>query len=487
MDWNRRKKFKICHAEFAIERSSQSTAALKVQTTISDLNADCLLHVFEFMNPKDLCIVADVCSRFRKNAQVHFHHKYKDSYWLHCTVYNSQIEFRMLRNFGASIKKIHLDPHCGDSLHDMVNPYPLRKYYYENAFKLFQRFNCPTEMIFTQLDIMKNSSLMHPVLPHLQKISFENCKIGQELWKALLSLAQELQELRFKSSGNLFTLCTKYQPRVQTSQKFRKLETIIFEFLRVDNDCIEDFLKWNPQLKNIHLCFCENLDDRIFKFLAKNVPKIETILYRPNQPTSKSTIKYFGHLKNLKSLTLDRVVRKWIASALREIAAANTPLEYLELIEIAPDDDPDLFVDAISKMKNLQTLILRNVYNLSTRQMLDICKHLNKLCKFHVSKQDNETIFSTDHLLELLRNLGHLQSFCCQDLTRIIVKDKISINIETFEQIVHIVKNRCVDRQLEVCLGGPYYTVCIPDHLVRAHKDVVKLSLAEIHNCNGEH
>lgn len=79
------------------------------ETTLYDLNDDCLFEVFDHLRQYDLANVADVCSRFRQIAQAHFARSpFKDSVFFD-SCHHDRNYHKLLRNFGASIKKIKFD------------------------------------------------------------------------------------------------------------------------------------------------------------------------------------------------------------------------------------------------------------------------------------------------------------------------------------------------------------------------------------------
>lgn len=104
--------------------SSSSSDASNGASNILSLNDDCLLHVFQYLDLPSLSAVADVCSRFRENAQSQFSYsKWKNSYSIvYCScVGELEIQYRLgriaslLRNFGHLIEAIDLEVqhyHC---------------------------------------------------------------------------------------------------------------------------------------------------------------------------------------------------------------------------------------------------------------------------------------------------------------------------------------------------------------------------------------
>lgn len=93
-----------------------SSSASNSKTSILDMNDDCMLHVFEYLDLKGLVTVTDVCSRFRQNARDQFAHPKLKNYYDIVYQFDSdrKPEFplktsRLMRNFGDHIKHISVN------------------------------------------------------------------------------------------------------------------------------------------------------------------------------------------------------------------------------------------------------------------------------------------------------------------------------------------------------------------------------------------
>lgn len=80
--------------------TSKSTGS---ETTILDLNDDCLREVFNIWGLNELAVVADVCARFREIAKPAAGSKFKK---ISLNAHSSRTDYARLRNFGASIEMI---------------------------------------------------------------------------------------------------------------------------------------------------------------------------------------------------------------------------------------------------------------------------------------------------------------------------------------------------------------------------------------------
>lgn len=450
-------------------RSSKST------TTISDLNDDCLLHVLEHLNQDDLCGFADVSSRFRRNAQDYFKRsEFKYSYMMR-KLGNWRLlkAARVLRLFGKDIKKITLVPFFGG--------YPI---WNEYALQLVEQYCTLIEMQLYFCEIENNMvQLMRALLPNLQKLSLRSCKIDWKFSNEMLRLAPRLKELGLSfvqchtKTENEIESCTP-KPYTMLYQTLPKLEKFVLERCHVGEINLDIFLKWNPQMKDIQLLhlFGDNSDQNI-RLIFKHGPCVEKIRYEARE-VSNSTAKYFGKLKHLKSLELcifKTEFSMWTVAVVREIVAADIPLEHLRLRNVILGNESKRFVKDIIKLKALKTLTLKFLKHLSAHQILEICAHLKELTELDFYRNDTESIFSVANLLELIQKSRNLRLFRYCNLNN--VEKKIRISADEFQQMVNASVNHRESKHLEICLNENGYTANVPSAFSTACKHFFTLSV----------
>lgn len=460
-------------------------------TTILDLNDDCLRHVFEYLKRNDLVAVADVCCRFRQNAQAEFAHSKSKETKLEIggldlnTLLSAS---KVLRNFGPYIKVVWLE---GTFDHETD------QYYCEKSLHMLNQYcyGTLTELQVVAIDISENiEQLLRPLLQHLQILIFTCCKLSNVFLNTLTELAPELHELRLQCSYCYRSNDEMKQPvRIGNQLEPPKLEKIQYFACNIHNNTIEEFFQVNPQLKNIILDDCPYASDQIFESIAKYVPQIEAIYYKPRKmndrftapnPIRNTNIKYFGQLKNLKSLALILEPRSttYMLSVVRKIVAANISLEHLHLRDFDLYDRIDEFVVEISKLKNLKTLKLRNIVNLKPFDILRISTHLSELSEIYFS-HSTKSMFTSRDLLHLVQNANKLQLFCCHDHWFYYApgaERDFCIDADTFMQMVNAVQSRSVNIPLKICLDNTGYTSSVPDALIRAHKRTLSIAFSEL-------
>lgn len=138
-----------------------------------------------------------------------------------------------------------------------------------------------------------------------------------ELFNALPDLAPDLQELEFNSSTvytGIFIKPWDYRIRDYRSKveifpplpTFSNLKKLILNRNSTTVTTIDSLLKANPQLKEIHLIRCNDITHlnphEMFKSIADHVPHVEKFAFETMEFFDEGTVKYFGQLKNLKTL-----------------------------------------------------------------------------------------------------------------------------------------------------------------------------------------
>lgn len=310
---------------------------------------DCLQHVFKFLDLDELCNVADVCSRFRSNAQTYFEHsKLKDSYTISCADIDKECTFdfialntvRVLRNFGAFIKVIKLFPqYCAE----------VPSKYHVRFTRMLNRYCRGTldELHIYQIVINDEIALLlQPVLWNLRKFSINDSWLAKSFTKMLPKCAPKCQELKFSLVQEFKGFTAPKLLPFDTLPKLMELEKLCLDQVneKVYVNLIEDIVKLSPQLKSIELKDCRSADNNT---------------------------SYF-------------------AAVFRDISTAQIPLEYLGLVEVDLYGEDNRIADEISRIKTLKTLRLTDVINLTPAQFLVICKNLAELTEIRIFKPMNK-------------------------------------------------------------------------------------------------
>lgn len=298
---------------------------------IMDLNDDCLLEIFNYVHLTDLCAVADVCHRFRQNAQSHLaasKTNYKiDALQLHCddkegaiilqdrlacsardklrSVYFGDCSLHQrrrhisnfLRNFGMLVKSIKIYHHlsrCSDiaaTAEHMHDVFDLITIYCRATLDELDLRDCSTDINGE----IENS--VRPLLLHLRTLKLNRLKYSELLGRSLSLWAPELRALHIECASWVSTEIDHI-----LVQPFRRLETFSFSGTSdMKSNRLEEFFKLNPPVKKVGLSLeCPNVDGRIVQSIASHVADIEALEI---SSINYSDLKCIGKLNNLNVLT----------------------------------------------------------------------------------------------------------------------------------------------------------------------------------------
>lgn len=254
------------------------------KTNILDLNDDCLREIFEYLELEDLCVVKDVCLRFKAISRAHVASKKLFEFenillWDYSHTYsmvnqtNEVNTNEFLRRFGAFIESLTLMSHNG-----------IRFTTISDQNRILESLNPHCVGTLNKLELWnfyidaETALLVQPLLRGLRQLRLEKCSCFESFVKMLAEWAPELRKLEFDQIKRIYD---KQEIRfVGVQLQFRSMEEISLK--RVSNMCnddIEELLKWNPQLKHIEID-CKYLHERIYDSVFKLVPQIESVRIR---------------------------------------------------------------------------------------------------------------------------------------------------------------------------------------------------------------
>lgn len=441
-------------------------------TSILDLNDDCLREVFERFSLDDLCAVADTCSRFKGIAQESFK-----------TLKQKKLEFRkgypipyeqqlkqfskVLRNFGAWIEEIHSSEieslQCRNRFLELVSLYCSEKL--TKLQLCFPYENMTEEFVYR----------IRPSLRHLEKLQL-SCYTFEQLFLEVLPVwSPNLRELQL--------YCDPYVKVIQGTlglrQNYPKLERVTFIDVKFDD--IMEFLKWNPQLKEFSQSGTYHGTEPqtrglIFQCIASYTPNIVKLKIGVSSMTKELDRKYIkclSQLSALKSLHIFTLNYRSLYFPLSEIDFASVPLDDLKL------DNWDLRGEAIeiTKLKKLKSLTLMSIKGLTVSHIIDICKQCTELSLLRLGT----TLFgndglTSDNLLEIIQNGQELRTLQHRELARSRFFDPvyatINMDVDLYKKIANMVQNRAHKLSLVIQTKNEPQ---IPKQIVESHKRTFEL------------
>lgn len=389
-------------------------------TTLLDLNDDCLREICSYFDLSQLCGFADVCERFRGIAQSHFQSlklmEITKNEWNELRIRDV---FRLMRNFGKSIRSLVEMEHygksellietivryCGDTLHTLTLKY----------FKIGE----------------ETGEKMRPLLLRLHKFGLIDCNCAESFWKMLPTCLSELRELQMKSIVDDNCDLIRAYPKL-----------VSFSIGYLSESQFEVFLKKNQQLKSLELdSRCEG--DVFFNLITKHLPTIESLnLFVPGRRSAKWNDAEVQNLIALKKLVI-RGDSFFFGDTLRRMAAAHIPLETFALFHNRYHKH---LLSAIAQFETIKTLQLVDLQSIKSWHLTDILKQLRGLTELYLqSTSPFWRLWNEIKVLEFIEVAKKLQKlYYFEDRCNWRIDERIYL------KIVDIVRNREDSNHLEI-------------------------------------
>lgn len=327
------------------------------------------------------------------------------------------------------------------------------------------------ELEISEYDITDEIALlMLPTLARMHKLQFSHCKLSALILRNLPLWSPKLRQLKF--------VANYFQKNVikfdALHQKFPKLKLISFiSESSVNKIDVEQYLEQNPQLKQLEIIECCGIDDNVSQPIAKYEPKLERITFLSDKRTHRENIENFGQLRDLKSLILQLSNDpEFIPLLVHQMTSDNFLLEFLDLSFFDLAHDTQQFIDGISKLKKLKTLLLYDVSHMTAFHLNEICKHLKELTEIQMKRTIPK--MTEENLLELIQNAEKLQKFVFYTRSH---HNPTIITGDTFNKLIKIVEQRHEKMKLNILLNSDVFKAKIPVELIRAASSLLTIQI----------
>lgn len=396
-----------------------------VNLSVLDLNDDCFLQIFGYLNLFDLCAVADTCNRFRENAQARLSKvAHKD------LNLNSIFEakgmrtiFNVVRHTGAFPKSIEVDSSLVARKH--------KKQFEIRIIESISRY-CNDQNMRLTLTGFDGADEIVKMLPHrvvLQIVKSDSTwtRISDELDELIQDYPHEVNYSELKE---LEVLSIKLMPDFHHA---------LFEML----------LETNPRLKEIEVVYCNEIDDRIFPLIAARAPQIESLRYKATnrlqeRPSFDRNTMALSKLTKLKTLDIDCEGKSFI-DAIQAMTAAKSQLENLQIVNAEVGAARSVFVDRILQFQNLKSLSLFEVRGLERLDLIRIAENLVGLTEIQLN---NVIILNAWDVVQLVRSAKELRYFYYRC---ILCEQEMDINDQVHTELVAIAADRGKKMHLKLC------------------------------------
>ena len=227
--------------------------------------------------------------------------------------------------------------------------------------------------------------------------------------------------------------CTKFHWLIQ---KFPKLEIVEWKYLyQLQYSQAVKFLKLNPQLKGLFICYCEHIKSRIFQNMADWVPDLEKLVFWTNSYLSSGRFHGNEHIINisklwsLKSLSIYSCYAFSVKKLIDSLIENNVPIENLLLLS--------RFVCRDTSKPNISQLkLLKELYvaGMTDEILIDYVENLPKL-EVLFCDDSKITINGIKTALQYGKQLSHL----------VVEMDRpTAIDLGDYTLILNLAKSRAI-------------------------------------------
>lgn len=367
-------------------RTDQNTPSPVKSTTILDLNDHCLLDIFRFLSPLEMCSVFDTCKWLRHVAHIHMRTVYRSNELILSNEQNSG--YKMMCKFGSTATKLRID---------FLNSHHQRSKVVVSWLRKLQ----PKLESLTLVDSNFNAGLqLSPLLKNLRRFRIEYV-IGNAAYddikhenniKEMLKNCENIEELSIGSR----IITSRHHQRPQChyqgiflQQKFKQLRSLeVYGECDFDINNLKLFLRFNRNIQSISLKRCISVKLLGEFNLSQYAPNIKALALQFRLVTEGafylSLTSMLSHFENLKCLALDTCytdVTNFIASMAR-----RNSLIYLSLNNVRLGSNEELS-KAFFNMTNLKVLRLEGFHystDIDDNFFKCLCKNLTQLEELHL-------------------------------------------------------------------------------------------------------
>lgn len=448
------------YAEYSSDDESKSSQYSDSMNSLLYLVDDCVSKLFDYLDIESLCAMADTCKRFRRIARQNFGQRFTE---MSCKISTETMFYRIIRNFGHLIKKMHPRDFSDFDTIDKYCPY-LESVHITDNFDsdelqtLLKRIK-NLEFYIENGDKAKNDLLIN--CPELESLTF----YGQDYY--------ECQEREDPPFG----VCSCNWDFV--IQPFPKLKSLKVHPICGAEDITYKMLRLNPQLKE--LSTTDHADDYHIAKVLENTKQLERLAFlspSTNRYSYEQTKEGFLKLSKLKTLKALTIV---LSTSCNRYKTFTAPL-----------------VDAFFNEKVLiEELELRN-FVISSEDIKSILnlKTLNKICLQKISYTSEDDLVTLPTQLPLLNSLkldfGFSQGITLDCLVNLVKAGKqleyielkgmtsSSIKQEIFDILLQEIQVREEKRNLTICIEGRKCTlnIDVPPKLQKSNSKPLKIDVS---------
>lgn len=420
--------FEVSHDEKAMEIWSKlhpTPDHNSPSNILNKLNDDCIQSIFKLLSLRDLCTVADTCTRFQYVAQMVFSGKLE-----HLKDVDHDLGVK-LRNYESD--EYHL------LLESLIRNFLC-------LFKSIETLHCDKHNII--LDALTAQSFRGNC--SIDKVGFYHLLVRE----ASFEFNRVLPLLRLLTSIRLVPCEGNNREFIAFTQAIMKRQFVKLKEFQIRNICglsdelLDEFMSLNQQLTNIVLKEPEYLHNNI----SSNIFRSVTL-----------------HLGNLEKLEIGGYIR--IESGIEQILINLAKLKYLKVIKIYSAGFPvDMLLKVLAKEKTPIEELGFKRFNFDSNDFINISilTQLNtmRLCYMNKHAQDKH-----HYIKEITRAAENVSILDFHTFT----SAEVVINTSDFYEIVNLVKIRDNNVCLKIVLSG--YKLDVPNNILQENRQWLDVTL----------
>lgn len=382
----------------------------KRKTTLLDLNDDCLMALFSWVSPLDMCTVRKLCSRLKNLTEDYFgrNHRFIQFDNVDSEMKNGEL-LKLLSSFGQQIDVLTVDASNSKKLSSKLDDF-CKKHNLQHL-KLV-RFVFDEDFIRDRFELFVN----------VDKLTLDDCRSTvlcgslDDLVKKCTTL-KHLELLRGTQVSGTFLEQTYPMLQGLNVNSIATLDSSLFQF----------FVAMNPQLEELKIVNCRGLgrglDNNIFDMIGNHLVELKSLTLRCNWNTSE-------YAKNMMSLLqLPKLQELEIECHEKEIVQFVTRLSdknQMESLGLKSVKMTENMINALGQLKSVKKLKLdKIVESVNSGSIQSIAVQLPILKQFHVSSSVSLTF---DDIVELVENATKLEDLMITSCPSIIPFDEAQFN-----------------------------------------------------------
>lgn len=427
--------------------AKQEEPSTNQEEAVPQLSDECWLQVFKQLDPKTLCLTADVSKHFRELSNTTFSEKFDE---LHFYAVDRLLFRRILRKFGCHISSINF-----------------------------------SQTVLSPADV----SIISKYCINLEQLSCRFLQINCDDFKPVFARLKHLCLVQCDFYGDcsqLFAACTKLEQFELDAKKYHDIPKCLFPQLsQLRFECeyawkysyLWQLLKLNPQIRCLTIVV--EPDDGIITNIVQHAKHVEQLFieqgYLPNKPKEQSRegLLQLANLSSLKLLSMhtsDGKYGRYADALARRLSMCQVNIEYLylESFQIYRKD-----LMNILKLNHLQRLVLDTMEELTDDDLVTIAIKLPSLKQLRIEVDYNvNSLISVNGLLVMIRYAKILKYL------GLIGIRNMNIDQEIFEALAARVAQRG-NVALKIGISGCRSTtqLNVPKHIQLEHRSVLQVML----------